>query len=102
MIFCILPASAFLFTLVSSNGGKASTTGNHTGSHAFLIAPDRRRLRTLKIKKQIANVTCEEYPLSKLKKMVGDVAALLNKQKTFALMNIPQQVAICWTEKARA
>ena len=24
--------------------------------------------------------------------MVGDVAALLNKQKTFALMNIPQQV----------
>lgn len=34
--------------------------------------------------------------------MVGDVAALLNKQKTFALMNIPQQVAICWTEKARA
>ena len=64
MIFCILPASAFLFTLVSSNGGKASTTGNHTGSHAFLIAPERRRLRTLKIKKQIANVTCYEYPLS--------------------------------------
>ena len=64
MIFCILPASAFLFTLLSSNGGKASTTGNHTGSHAFLIAPERRRLRTLKIKKQIANVTCEEYPLS--------------------------------------
>lgn len=50
MIFCILPASAFLFTLVSSNGGKASTTGNQTGSHAFLIAPERRRLRTLKSK----------------------------------------------------
>ena len=32
--------------------------------------------------------------------MVGDVAALLNKQKTFALMNIPQQVA--QQEKARA
>ena len=29
------------------------------------------------------------------KKMVGDVAALLNMQKTFALMNIPQQVEIC-------
>ena len=96
MIFCILPASAFRFTLVSSNGGKASTTGNHTGSHAFLIAPERRRLRTLKIKKQIANVTCEEYPWSIryimmvkhwskcfAKTMVGDVAALLNEQKTF-------------------
>ena len=31
------------------------------------------------------------------KKVVGDVAAL-----NISLINIPQQVAICWTEKARA
>ena len=69
VIFCILPASALLFTLVSVKGGKASTTGNQTGSQAFVMAPARRRFRTLENKGLCLSV---KLMLADLKDGVGN------------------------------